>query len=237
MRGYRDLSPTRPTVFIESELEKPLHWKTPRRIFVESMGDLFADSVLDEWIDATFAVMALCRRHTFILLTKRPDRMWEYLLLRAKSAGRWKQAARAFGYALEFEGLSLVPFPLPNVHLGVSVENQRAADERIPILLDTPAAARWVSVEPMLGPVDLEHSWLKKLNWIVCGAESGPGARACDTEWLNAVYAACAVANVPMFFKQYGSVWARENGHTGVGKSKGQDPSTWPCEWPRELPR
>ena len=110
-------------------IEAPLHWMTPRRIFVNSTSDLFHESILDEWIDRMFAIMALCPQHTFQVLTKRPERMRRFGSL---------SAAR----------------PLPNVWLGVSAERQQEADERIPLLLETPAAVRFVSTEPLLGPVD-----------------------------------------------------------------------------------
>lgn len=146
-------------------LTQPLRWKRPRRIFVNSMSDLFHESVPDAWIDQIFAIMALSPRHTFQILTKRAERMHRYM--EDRRAEGWTEGyirllvdrpARAF--PKEFKRLPLnnnvnMPWPLPNVWLGVSVENQAAADERIPRLLQTPAAVRWLSCEPLLGPIDL----------------------------------------------------------------------------------
>lgn len=138
--------------FNEAWLDQPLRWKRPRMIFVCAHGDLFHEDVPDAWIDRVFAVMALCPQHIFQVLTKRADRMREYLADR-------RSAARILGHSFLIEGgvkPSLnTPWPLPNVWLGVSVEDQARADQRIPDLLATPAAMRWLSCEPLLGPVDL----------------------------------------------------------------------------------
>lgn len=176
----------------EAWLDQPLRWRRPRRIFVCAHGDLFHESVPDEWIDQVFAVMMLAPWHTFQVLTKRPERALEYLTAKWQPAPaqtvavpgftRFKIPAETEGdtrrdyivdacYAVaELAGLdqrkgfwraddtaehSHSAWPLPNVWLGVSVEDQAAADERIPLLLQTPAAVRWVSAEPLLGPVDL----------------------------------------------------------------------------------
>jgi protein gp37 len=138
-------------------LDAPLRWTKPRKVFVNSMSDLFHDDVPDAFIDQVFAVMALSKRHTFQILTKRPHRMLSYMTGLGKSAKRLDDAARRLGYTLEFDGQYLVSWPLPNVWLGVSAEDQEAADARIPLLLKTPAAVRWVSAEPLLGPVDLNR--------------------------------------------------------------------------------
>ncbi|RYC10040.1 DUF5131 family protein [Ciceribacter ferrooxidans] len=143
-------------------LDQPLRWTKPRMIFVCAHGDLFAEGVPDEWIDQVFAVMALCPQHTFQVLTKRPERMREYLkALPARSGAVGKWAAWHWGAqdpdALHDQVSDAVRTPLPNVWLGVSVEDQRRAKERIPILLDTPAAIRWISAEPLLGPVDIRQ--------------------------------------------------------------------------------
>jgi protein gp37 len=153
--------------FNENWLDQPLRWKKPRMIFVCAHGDLFHPDVPDSWIDQVFAVMALCPHHTFQVLTKRPERMRDYLTTCPPALRRraWSKAAieisatqssgwgdpasvatRAMGDA----------WPLPNVWLGTSVEDQRRADERIPHLLATPAAVRFLSAEPLLGPVDLQ---------------------------------------------------------------------------------
>ena len=229
--------------FIADKLDQPLHWKKPRRIFVNSMSDLFHENVPDEWIDRIFAVMALSPQHVFQVLTKRPDRMCKYLQLKR--------------------------YPLPNVWLGVSVEDQETADRRIPILLDTQAAIRWVSYEPALGPVDLTHitvetRWAQKsfdalesdsvaepnanatsLDWVVVGGESGPGARPCDLEWVRHVVQQCKNAGVPCFVKQLGAKlydsYQPPFLDPIVKDRKGGDPSEWPedlrvREWPEETP-
>lgn len=147
------------TRFNRDMLDQPLRWKRPRRIFVCAHGDLFADSVPDAWIDQVFAIMALAPQHTFQVLTKRPERMREYMDSLWKS-GRyllWRDPrpgtgdAAHHGFHKTFEAL------WPHVWLGVSVEDQESADARIPLLLHTPAAVRWISAEPLLGPVDLQQ--------------------------------------------------------------------------------
>ena len=137
----------------EDRLEQPLRWKRPRRIFVNSMSDVFYPDVSDAFIDKVIAIMALNRRHVFQVLTKRPERMREYL--GALTLSRIESSARSMGYTVMFEERALVSLPLPNVWLGVSVEDQATADERIPLLLETPAAVRWISAEPLLGPLRL----------------------------------------------------------------------------------
>lgn len=197
--------------FIEKHLTDPLRWRQPRRIFVNSMSDLLHDGVPYEWLDRIFAVMALAQRHTFQVLTKRPERMLEYLTGHAAGGRHVWPAAQAIpmprGQDKPGPG-----WPLPNVHLGVSVEDQAAADERIPLLLRTPAAVRWVSAEPLLGPLDLTP-WLpvqtiggvemeRWLDWVVVGGESGPGHRPMDPAWLASIVAQCRAAQVPVFVKQ-----------------------------------
>jgi len=201
-------------------LDQPLGWKRPRRIFVCAHGDLFHEAVPDEWIDAVFAVMALAPRHTFQLLTKRPGRMRAYL------AAPWIDgdvAGTLARYAAQYRvwiglphideaaaGRRAPGWPLANVWLGVSVEDQRAAGERIAVLLDTPAAIRFVSAEPLLGPVDLSRyltQGTRHLDWVICGGESGPGARPMHPDWARSLRDQCAAAGVPFFFKQWGA-WA-----------------------------
>lgn len=158
--GYPADDPFRVTLHPD-KLNEPLKWKKPRRVFVCSMSDLFHEDVPFEFIDYMFAVMGRSQQHTFLLLTKRPERMREYL-----QAGRYQEILH-IAYKLNFrpEGLGKgIDNPndmrwWPNVWLGVTAENQQRADERIPILLQIPAAVRFVSVEPMLGPVDLSK-WL-----------------------------------------------------------------------------
>ena len=139
--------------FIEERLEDPIRWKRPRMIFVNSMSDLFHEKVDDNWIDAIFAVMSLAPRHTFQCLTKRPQRMMSYLNGIATKANIEKSAGE-LSYDVGGMRVPINQWPLPNVWIGVSVEDQKTADERIPLLLETPAAVRWVSYEPALAPVD-----------------------------------------------------------------------------------
>lgn len=204
---------------VPEKLKDPINWKRPRRIFVNSMSDLFQVGVPDEYVDQVFAVMALSRQHTFQVLTKRADRMRDYLVNRSKSAKYWKAAARTFGYALEFGDVSLVPFPLPNVWLGVSVENNYWKSRVIPHLVSTPAAVRFVSIEPLLEdlgdisdwfPREREVSqtqsvWIDGVNWVIVGGESGAGARPFDVQWGRSIVKQCQAAGVPVFVKQLGA--------------------------------
>lgn len=153
-------------VFLPERLDQPLRWKKPRMVFVNSMSDLFHEDITLEQIAAVFGVMAASPQHTFQVLTKRPERMLEFFKWLTDSAGgvgvgmSWL----GYGYACQFGGwwgsgydddrAGIADWPLPNVWLGVSVEDQRTADERIPLLLQCPAAVRWVSAEPLLGPID-----------------------------------------------------------------------------------
>jgi protein gp37 len=226
----------------ERALTKPLHWRKPRMIFVGSMTDLFADFVTYEMIDRVFAVMALCPQHTFQVLTKRSARMREYvgaesvrerIALEVLRLHKGRTPPPTVYSGAIANGDRVRPWPLPNVWLGLSVEDQARADERIPDLLATPAAVRWLSCEPLLGPVDLtanrshyqgeDRPLLRcdaltgihscgpgvgyegdKLNWIVCGGESGKGARPMHPAWARSLRDQCADAGVPFFFKQWG---------------------------------
>lgn len=167
-------------------LDQPLRWTRPRRIFVNSMSDLFHEDVPDDFIDRVFAVMAMAERHQFQVLTKRPERMKEYLA----------------GYS---DRVKTMPFtmPLPNVWLGVSVEDQATADERIPLLLQTPAAVRWVSAEPLLGSIIM----FKGIDWLVVGGESGTNARPMRPAWARDLRDQCNIEGIPFLFKQWGE-WA-----------------------------
>jgi protein gp37 len=189
--------------FHPDKLDEPLHYRKPRLIFVCSMGDLFHEEVKEEWLVAVFGAMFLAPQHTYLLLTKRPQWAQE-LLLNARS---WRND------------------PPQNIWLGVTAENQEQADMRIPILLDIPAAGRFVSIEPMLGPVDLsdwigrsrecgpDHQFSDRfgyrgrLHWVIAGGESGPGARPSHPDWARSLRDQCQVAGVPYFFKAWGE-WA-----------------------------
>lgn len=184
-------------------LEKPLHWKKPRKIFICSMSDLFHPAVPDEFIDKVFAMMALCPQHTFQLLTKRPERMLAYLTETATEGGRL------------FYGI-----PPDWIWLGVSCEDQAAADERIPLLLQTPAVVRYVSFEPLLGPIKLSrhHAWCpthdfdggfctgecsdrRYLNWAICGPETGPKRRIVSISDVRSLADQCVSAGIPFHLK------------------------------------
>lgn len=211
-------------------LMQPLRWQRPRRIFVNSMSDLFHHTLTDNEIDRVFTIMALAHWHTFLIVTKRADRMREYLSAIATDRVRftsWAAVGAGFARQVRREYEAPPRFPLPNVWLGVSVEDQRAADERIPELLATPAAVRFLSCEPLLGPVDVAWSLsrnpldmaagflnrgyfapgletLRPLNWIIAGGESGPKARPMEIRWLYDLVSQCQSAEVPVFVKQIG---------------------------------
>jgi len=220
---------------IPSKLEEPLRWKKPRRIFVNSMSDLFHEKLSDEAIAAVFGVMAACPQHTFQVLTKRPKRMrmwfeWVTRELRSDPAMLLDDAISALGLSLGamaafYQRSRGALWPLPNVWLGMSVEDQATADERIPLLLQTPAALRFVSYEPALGTVDfrgliqrrcmLGHPFpfqcrqpdhdTRMIDWLIVGGESGPGARPFDLAWARSAIAQCRAAGVPVFVKQLGA--------------------------------
>jgi len=215
------------------KLDQPLRWRRPRRIFVNSMSDLFHPDVPDDFIDQVFAVMALAPQHTFQVLTKRPERMLAWY---NRDPADMNDALYPF---------RVNRWPLPNVWLGVSVENQKAADERIPLLLQTPAAIRFLSCEPLLGEVDLSKwlltpGWVPSyydpdnihgypnaeptnefINWVIVGGESGPRARPMHPDWVRGLRDQCQAAGVPFFFKQWGEwhqthdLCAGQNGYLG----------------------
>jgi len=221
-------------------LDQPLRWKAPKMIFVCAHSDLFHESVPDARIDKVLAVMALAKRHIFQVLTKRAKRMREYFS--ALTRDRIEEAAREMGYTFRHSGAWLLALPLPNVWLGVSVEDQKRADERIPELLATPAAVRFLSMEPLLGGVDLSQwldliqyddgaPWMRRnighlhdmLDWVIVGGESGPKARPMHPQWVRDIRDQCEAAGVPMMLKQWGE-WKPisqmdESEHGGLYKS------------------
>lgn len=255
-------------------LGQPWHWVKPRRIFVNSMSDLFHESVPFEYIAAVFWVMSVTTRHTYQVLTKRPARMLEFFqwLLKRQDmdifpathddAGYWMSnevcdighehpALKALGWtpATSTRGGydNCGPgWPYRNVWLGVSVENQATADERIPLLLQCPAAVRWLSCEPLLGPINFrwtpyahqatgqdyrkyleargsvnEYEALRLIDWVVVGGESGLGARPMHPDWARSLREQCARAGVPFFFKQWGE-WRPPLAGESYDTSKGQ---------------
>ena len=193
-------------------LEQPLHWLRPRRVFVNSMSDLFHESVPDGLIGSVFDVMAKTPRHTYQILTKRHGRMRSLLSRWADDGWMWRRD----------DGLWCGPVrgPLPNVWLGVSAEDEKWADIRTLALLETPATVRFVSAEPLLGPVRMRATLLVGraldppggIGWVIAGGESGPGARPCELDWLRSLREQCADADVPFFCKQLGSVLGRQLG-------------------------
>lgn len=198
----------------QNRLDQPLRWRKPRRVFVCSMGDLFHENVPLGVIGDVLRTARACPQHTFMFLTKRPDRMRKALLC-------WDCDGGCNGIDCR------------HLWFGVSVEGQATADERIPVLLDTPAAVRFISAEPLLGPVDLGkwihgscfahdadvggsgkcaghrcgEDWLREFHWVICGGESGPGARPMHPDWARSLRDQCLAAGVPFFFKQWGE-WA-----------------------------
>jgi protein gp37 len=237
-RNWKRLSANPKTVYYKrkftdvkchpEKLDLPLHWKKPRRVFVNSMSDLFHPDVPDSFIRAIWQTMALARQHTFLILTKRPERMslfpWIYsgLTLREGMTGS----------------------PLPNVWLGVSVEDQQTADERIPLLLQTPAAVRFISAEPLLDPIDFcikfdrwstydvlsgcgvvtgpgavgqmvpNAELASKVDWVIAGGETGPKARPMRGDWVRSIRDQCVKAGTKFFFKSWGEwlPWTQFNG-------------------------
>lgn len=230
---------------LPDRLETPLRWRKPRRVFVDSMSDLFHPAVPEAFIARVFAVMALTPQHTYQVLTKRPQRMAELL-----SSGWSNHGVRSFESLAEhhvgdWNSDYEVHWPLKNVWLGVSVENQRYADLRIPHLLATPAAVRFLSCEPLLGPVDLRGmaapAWTRGMvgriaDWCIVGGESGPGARPMHPQWARDLRDQCTAAGVPFFFKQWGE-WVPE-GHSayGFGRSEPEPVERIPEGWGTYVP-
>ncbi len=224
---------------VQKHLMDPLRWRRPRRIFTDSMSDLFYEGFSDGDIDRVVAVMMICSTHEtrgghiFQTLTKRPARMRAYL----SDPKTLERVAGVAGTLMEdgdgwYDSIAFRPEGLVDPHLwwGTSVENQAAADERIPEILATPAAVRFLSCEPLIGPVDLsvprstalvgatarkilrDHGARgaipahlqppPSLDWVIVGCESGPGARTCEVEWLRSIRDVCARSEVPFFLKQ-----------------------------------
>jgi len=236
----------------ERILDEPRRQRNPCTIFVGDMFDLFHEAIPTDLIVQVFrAICVSDLRHTFQILTKRAARMKEFF-------SGWSSYTRDWG--------PLYPYtwPRPNIWIGVSVEDQQRADERIPLLLQTPATVRFLSVEPQLEAVDLENlpsasgigRYLNclsnagvdpgadipsKIDWVICGGESGPGARPFNLAWAESLLAQCDAANIPFFMKQIGSrpIWPEQNITLIIpGNSKGGDPSEWPAHLRvREFPK
>ncbi len=171
---------------MKSRLEIPLHWKKPCKIFVCSMSDLFHPKVPFEFIDKVRKIAWRCPQHTFQILTKRLKRLLEYSEEKNQGTGTWPK----------------------NVWLGVTVCTQAEADKKIPILLQIPAAIRFLSIEPLLEGIDINQNyydgfwWGDMLHWVIVGCESGPKHRPCNIEWVQSIVEQCKAANVPVFVKQ-----------------------------------
>lgn len=220
--------------FHPERLDQPFHWKQPRCVFVNSVSDIFHEQIRYDQVDQIFAVMWMNPSHIFIILTKRHMRMYHYLTSRAVlTRGIYNHLAQR-GY----QGPAL-RWPLPNVWVGVSVENQHFADERIPILRQVPAAVKWVSVEPILGFIDFEDHFQRhdqqgrnvtdlaglwdptdtlSVDWAVFGGESGPGARPPHPDWIYRGISQAQNAGIPSFFKQWGEYRPFIDGDTRVNR-------------------
>ena len=218
--GYPQDDPFQPGTFHANRLNDPLKIKKSSMIFVCSMGDLFHEDVSELIIDEILDVIAACPQHVFIMLTKRPQNIEQKLYASTPKCGCRHLGGGDY---------------MPNVWLGVTAENQARAEERIPILLSIPAAVRFVSVEPMLGPVDLNRAgaiWAdmngsirpeyqqpcRTIDWVICGGETGPGARPMHPDWARSLRDQCKSASVPFFFKSMGDWWRNTHGYARCDK-------------------
>ncbi len=208
-------------VLHEDRLVWPLKWRKPRRIFVNSLADLFHEVVPVDLIARAFAVMVASPRHTFQLLTKRHARMRSVLT----SDAFWRAVSIELGRLWN----TAPPAPLrmiPDwIWVGVSVESQQWLAPRTDALRGVNAAVRWMSAEPLLGPL-VTGDHLAGIRWVVGGGESGPGARPCDPDWLRSLRDQCDAAGAAYFSKQPGAVWGRANG----ADSHGGDWDLWPVD-------
>lgn len=261
--------------FIPEKLAEPLTWGKPSRVFVNSMSDLFHPQITFEQIAAIFGIMAAAPRHTFIVLTKRPERavgFFEWVGSLPNCRARLGELASvAIIRAYRQGALRRLPrgkrdlvsaWPLQNVILGVSAENQETADERIPLILQCPAAVRAVSAEPLLGPIDFGGYLYGRgrfgeclvcdmpvrcrcadpfpgVDWVIVGGESGHGARPCALRWIQSIVDQCQLACVPVFVKQLGARPINEVGATYIltHPKGGGELEYWPAPLRvRELP-
>lgn len=269
---------------LPERLARPLPWRKPRRIFVNSMSDLFHPAVPFEFIAAVLGVIASKPSHTFLVLTKRDPRPFFAWVCEQAATPKYRTTSCPEGFVIMDAAAVHVPlglggpgpWPLPNLHLGVSAEGAATFAERVPWLLESPAAVRWVSAEPLIGPLGdlcpwLPHAFNREphcewcedcvspgpterwqrtradnhgafLDWVVVGGESGPGARACNVDWLRSVVRQCHEAGVPVFVKQLGAMYEDPaNGIAGAAvkdpelmrvtrlvSRKGSDPTEWP---------
>ena len=177
-------------------LYEPLKWRKPSRVFVNSMSDLFHEAMPLAFLQETFAVMEQAERHVFQILTKRSERLLELS--------------------------SQLPWP-NNVWVGVSVENQRYA-HRVDALRQVPAHVRFLSCEPLLGPLELD---LSGIHWVITGGESGPKHRPIEVDWVRSIREQCNLAEVAFFHKQWGGTRPKSNGRTLDGRTYDEMPSAW----------
>jgi protein gp37 len=167
-------------------LDQPLHWRKPRMVFVNSMSDLFHEKILTDFVESVWQIMERCPQHVFQILTKRPYDMMEVLDTTIYRGTEDRNDITA------------------NVWLGVSVENQETAAERIPLLLQTPAAVRFVSCEPLLNWVVFNKADMEHIDWVICGGESGPRCRPMELKWAYLIKQMCKNTKTPFFMKQLG---------------------------------
>lgn len=234
--GKREARWTGKAMLVEGQLQQPLRWGRPRMVFVNSTSDLFFEAIEQDWTDRIYAVMALAEKHTFQVLTKRPERMRAYLQdpnmpARVLSLAPYVMVDKRNVPAQLARLEERLKAPLPNVWWGVSAEDQKAANERVPYLLTTPAAVRFVSYEPAIGPIDFTRVWpdhtgnmnaltgeashllgmrekVKPLDWIIIGGESvkpAADARPFKIEWAYSLIAACEGTTTAVYVKQLGS--------------------------------
>jgi protein gp37 len=226
-------------------LTEPLRWKKPRKVFVNSMSDLFHARVPREFLVRVFAVMAATPQHTYQILTKRPERAAR-ILTDLCTCGRGHPAGEHFRSEMEWAATSHSPtyvpglrhgiyhrssWPLPNVWLGTSIESDDYA-RRTDALRQAPAAVRFVSAEPLLGP--LPSADFTSINWVIIGGESGSGARPFQPQWAADLIDQARQAGAAPFVKQLGTVWARDTSYAGrpvaaYGDTKGGKPQYWPA--------
>lgn len=225
-----------------NRLDDPFRWRKPSRVFVNSMSDLFHDDIPDHYIAKVFAVMALTPQHTYQVLTKRHGRMRSLLsdddfrdYVSGEIVGMTVEDGRDDSH-LTWPATTDDWWPLANVWLGVSVETQQWADIRIPALLRTPAAIRFLSCEPLLGELDLRPYLRAHIGWVIVGGESGSAARQMRADWARTIRDDCVVAGTPFFFKQWGAfdeVGRRVGKHKagrvidGMAWDDYPDPSVW----------
>lgn len=189
---------------IPERLEDPIRWQKPRRIFVNSMSDLFHEELTDATIDRVFDVMERAPRHTFQVLTKRPHRSLSY------TARRYVRGPA-------------------HVWIGTSIEDQKACGERLESIRDTAAGVRFVSAEPLLGPIDFGfRGGGESVGWVIVGGESGPGARRCDIRWIDKIVHQCENARIPVFVKQLGANVTIDGRPVKLKHPKGGDGDEWP---------